>query len=111
MPRLRSSVHELLGCSSSVAGLREIPWAERVRGISVNCKVSALPGSVAGLRKVRVLSFKIIRDDVEEAIARFQSKHPVETMEAAPLPLVGTLLGILHFTGLLVWVHEASEEG
>lgn len=48
------------------------------------------------------LFLEIIRSDVEEAIVRFQIEHPLEKMEAASLPLVDTLLGILCFVGL--WV-------
>lgn len=54
------------------------------------------------LLSILFFSIHYIRSDVEEAIVRFQSEHPLEKMEAAPLPLVDTLLGILCFVGL--WV-------
>lgn len=56
------------------------------------------------------LFLEIIGSDVDEAIVRFQSEHPPEKMEAAPLSLVGILLGILCFVGLWVWGCKAEIE-
>lgn len=53
MPRLGLSLHELLSFNSSVAALWQIVLHERVRGVSVNRKVSAWLGSAAGLWEAR----------------------------------------------------------